>query len=420
MSLDLWKEFGAPDQKGSKMLYDPNPKSNMQNDGLVDDDEFGDFEIPDVQQRLQPQKLSRIETDPNPKLSQQINENPDHSADFSASHDSSQPSRNSRSDKESVMAANKLLSSLAEKPPEISSNVPSSHENDDWGEFVEESDLIDVTPSETKSFSKRIDRQDSKSSKPSVDILLSTDPIQSSLLPENTVIRDSSEARKLLCKGPPPSNIPPPSVILCLITTLFQSLPSSIKNDSFSIDLASYCYSPSVQPSHEKKLIIFSIIRAAARIISGRKLRWRRDHHLSQSMKIGPAYAGKTSGMKLTGLDRTENRREDREAEEAMRTWKNHLGSLRSAVASANSHQPGLNLVVPELSEIIPVRQAKSGEGAIIASNCCFLCGLKRDERLEKIDVNVEDSFNEWWIDYWGHVDCTTFWQVLEGRLQQR
>ncbi len=161
-------------------------------------------------------------------------------------------------------------------------------------------------------------------------------------------------------------------------------------------------------------------MRAATRIIAGRKLRWKRDTHLSQSMKIGPAHSGKTGGMKLRGMDRTESLREDREVAEALSTWKKQLGDLRAAITMANAEIRGTVLSVPHISDNLHIRGAKIEEGAMTAPKCCFVCGLKREERLEKIDVDVEDSFGEWWTDHWGHLDCRIFWGRHKGSLEQR
>lgn len=75
-----------------------------------------------------------------------------------------------------------------------------------------------------------------------------------------------------------------------------------------------------------------------------------------------------------------------------------------------------MKLVLPELSETMPLRTAKPGEGGISAPKCCFLCGLKRDERVARLDVNTEDSFGEWWVDHWGHVTASDFGRSKEIR----
>ncbi|KAL9119369.1 MAG: hypothetical protein Q9187_004080 [Circinaria calcarea] len=104
-------------------------------------------------------------------------------------------------------------------------------------------------------------------------------------------------------------------------------------------------------------------LRVSARILAGRKVRWKRDSHLSQSMKIGPAQAGKKGGMKLTGVDKAETQREDQEVAEFVRTWKHRLGSIRAALATVNGQVSGSPLVLPEISERMVIHVAKASEG---------------------------------------------------------
>ncbi|KAL9024229.1 MAG: hypothetical protein Q9196_006669 [Gyalolechia fulgens] len=218
-----------------------------------------------------------------------------------------------------------------------------------------------------------------------------------------------------------PSNIPPPSILLSLITSIFQSLSAEIRDIVSSTSTALMNSGESTNDAILETLASkLAMIKTSTRILAGRKLRWKRDTHLSQSMKIGSASAGKASGMKLTGIDRTEIRREDREASEVGRLWKQQAGSLKSHIARINAQQSEIEFVLPDMSENIPIRTAKAGEGALTAPKCCFLCGLKRDERVARLDTSVEDSFGEWWVDHWGHVDCTRFWEEYKDSLKQR
>ena len=220
-----------------------------------------------------------------------------------------------------------------------------------------------------------------------------------------------SEASNL---GPPPSNIPPPSILLPVIATVLGSLATELKTVTSN--------QPSDQPSTLSQLrALLSTIRAAARVLAGRKLRWKRDKLLSQSMKIGPAHSGKAGGMKLAGVDKAESRREDQEAAEALQVWKQQAGPVRSIVATLNGVWPeSERFKIPEIVENMPIRQGKPSEGMVTAPKCCFLCGIKRDERVAKVDVDVEDSFGEWWVEHWGHVDCVTFWEHHKNLLRQR
>jgi len=134
-------------------------------------------------------------------------------------------------------------------------------------------------------------------------------------------------------------------------------------------------------------------------------------------MKIGPAAAGGKGGMKLAGIDKAETSREDREAAEVVRVWKEQLGRLKSAVAVANTslRDTRTHLVIPDISEIMHVR---TQEGALTAPKPCIICGLKREERITKVDLQVEDSFGEWWIEHWGHRACRNLWLEHESKLK--
>jgi hypothetical protein len=153
--------------------------------------------------------------------------------------------------------------------------------------------------------------------------------------------------------------------------------------------------------------------------MAGRKLRWKRDTLLSQAMKIGLAAAGGKGGMKLAGVDKAEISREDREATDVVRVWKEQLGRLRSAIAVANSsmHDTSAHLTIPDISENMYV---KTQEGGLTAPKPCLICGLKREERINKVDVQIEDSFGEWWVEHWGHRACRNFWLEHEGKLKHR
>lgn len=292
-------------------------------------------------------------------------------------------------------------------------------ESNEWGDFVVNSGLLslestganenDISRTTKDGFLASNLQLDSF---PTLKAKVSNAPSPTITVPKIPVATPAQE--------PPPSNVPPPSILLLVIAETFQSLLLELKDIIKLIGSSKDTRSQLDQESLREINHRTSMARAAARIIAGRKLRWRRDNHLSQSMKIGPANSGRAGGMKLTGIDKLENRREDGEAEEAVRTWKRHIGTLRAAVALANSRHPDLNLVMPEILETMPVRIAKPSEGALVAPKMCFLCGLKREERIEKVDVKVEDSFGEWWIDHWGHVDCKTFWEEHKGSLSHR
>jgi len=136
-------------------------------------------------------------------------------------------------------------------------------------------------------------------------------------------------------------------------------------------------------------------------------------------MKIGPAAAGGKGGMKLAGVDKAEITREDREAADVVWIWKDQLGRLRSTIAVANSsiHNASQQLSIPDVSEAMHIKTKARG---LTAPKPCLICGLKREERVNKVDVDVEDSFGEWWIDHWGHRACRNFWLEHESKLKHR
>ncbi|MCJ1315633.1 hypothetical protein MMC15_000953 [Xylographa vitiligo] len=214
----------------------------------------------------------------------------------------------------------------------------------------------------------------------------------------------------------PPANVPPPSILLSFLSNLVVALPLHItkiigQGPNLKVNSAA------VLNAQVNCRLSF---RVAARVITGRKLRWKRDAHLFQSMKIGPASAGRPGGMKLTGVDKAEAQREDREAVEIVRIWKANLGSIRTALTASNGQRRGQPLGLPDISEKMLVRTATADEGAITATKCCFLCGLKRDERIVSLDGEVLDSLGEWWAEHWGHIECQNFWDHYEQLLPKR
>ena len=119
--------------------------------------------------------------------------------------------------------------------------------------------------------------------------------------------------------------------------------------------------------------------------------------------------------MKLTGVDKAESSREDREVADVLRSWRGYVGKLRSFISASGS-----KLAVPELTDAAVVRTAQESEGAITSTKACVLCGIKRNERVMKIDGDIQDSFGEWWIEHWGHKSCKAFWISHESDLRSR
>ena len=319
---------------------------------------------------------------------------------------------------------------------QLSETTPSGH-GEEWGSFAKEGVMFDVDQlekgpvPEPKKLTKKQQAYapvetfnfDADDNWDPVDLAQAPIvPVQQ--LPTATMAKSRMDTRSqapvVLRKhvlGPPPTNVPPPSVILTLITTLFQTLSIKIKEIVMQDRASSNPY----EALDESRIALLqkqiSMTRSSARIIAGRKLRWKRDAMLSQSMKIGRAGQ---SGMKLSSVDKNETRREDQEVSEAVHIWKKQIGPLRSIIAKVNIHLAGEGLMIPDISDIIPIRQGKPGEGAVKSPKACFLCGINRDERVAKVDVWVEDSFGEWWVDHWGHLDCVEFWQSERGSLAQR
>ena len=380
MSLDLLRDVGYEPKKTleENPWHSLNLERNTKSDGH---DEFGDFETADIEKPSQSNDIH---------ITEGLSQSQDDSAALNSTH---------------------LVFHSAE------------HEDDGWGDFVDEQQDGLNEPSRL-SASPPLKTQIPESTSQSRSVATSSSPLallqdtRPAELHKNTsclTLRNVKPNSEML----PPSNIPPPSILLLLSVAISQSLATEIKQLVALLKSSSLESVASGEAINQLKTHL-SFARAIARIVAGRKLRWKRDTHLAQSMKIAPAQAGKSGGMKLTGVDRMESRREDQEATELLRVWKKNVGSLRASIASANAQTPKANLAIPDIVESMPVRTAKASEGALSAPRSCALCGLKRDERVERIDVDVEDSFGEWWADHWGHVDCQVFWEVNKDSLQQR
>ncbi|KAI1103765.1 hypothetical protein F4804DRAFT_216296 [Jackrogersella minutella] len=216
--------------------------------------------------------------------------------------------------------------------------------------------------------------------------------------------------------GLPPTNVPPPSILLTIFPQLFEQA-----NTSLYKPVSGQPFSVKNRILSDPKTIEFlrgylALATVAARVIAGRKLRWHRDKSLAQRMTIS---AAGSKGMKLAGVDKAQTAREDREAADVVANWKEYVGRLRSAVAAANSStkNDAEQLKIPEISESMSVQPEKM---VPTSPKACVVCGLKRNERVSKVDYEVEDSFGEWWVDHWGHLACKRFWLQHESTLRQR
>ncbi|KAK4177064.1 hypothetical protein QBC36DRAFT_345762 [Triangularia setosa] len=219
-------------------------------------------------------------------------------------------------------------------------------------------------------------------------------------------------------RGPPPTNIPPPSVLLSLCPQLLDLATTTLLKPLVTLSTTSPGYQRIISSTQTLAFIkgYIALATVASRLIAGRKHRWHRDKFLSQSMSISAAAAGGKPGMKLTGVDKTQSVREEQEVAEVIEVWKKQVGRLRGVVAAVNSAHHG-NLKIPELAQNMAVTTAKN---VPTAPKACVVCGLKRDERVSKVDYEVEDSFGEWWIEFWGHRQCANFWVEHEKELRQR
>ncbi|KAH8423279.1 uncharacterized protein LDX57_001037 [Aspergillus melleus] len=203
-----------------------------------------------------------------------------------------------------------------------------------------------------------------------------------------------------------PTNIPPPSVLLELFPQLFEQLRQEATQARRNLQ-----QKESVDGAASS---ILCVLKAVARVVSGRTLRWKRDSILSQSMRIGPARSGKSGGMKLNTVNKNEDIKEKQEAVDVIVMWRDRA-ALFNSIIQASGRRP-----IQAIPENIRVTTATAEQGALKASHACALCGLKRDERLPRVDEAVEDSFGEWWTDHWGHTDCRQFWETHKDMLNQR
>ncbi|MCJ1387687.1 hypothetical protein MMC18_000530 [Xylographa bjoerkii] len=302
------------------------------------------------------------------------------------------------------MGANQGKSTGGHKSPLVETSVEVPYAAEEWGEFSPDPREV-AQPSST--YISPYNGSQSVNTKINQRTLSQPGPATKEAAPEKT-------AKTI--HAIPPTNVPPPSILLLFLSNLVVALPAHVTK------IICQGPTPKVNPAAVSDAQVRCLLsfRVAARIITGRKLRWKRDAHLSQSMKIGPASAGRSGGMKLTGVDKAEAQREDREAVEIVRVWKANLGNIRAALTASSGQARGQLLALPDLSEQMLVRTATAAEGAITATKCCFLCGLKRDERIASMDGEVSDSLGEWWAEHWGHLECQSFWEQYEQLLRKR
>jgi hypothetical protein len=427
MSQDLLAAFGfGEDDPASHPV--PNPTRAQGIGSLMDDeDDWGDFEAAESKVEVQSKLAAPI-----PPAAQVPNRRHYNLDDLGPQ----QPSiLQSRSKPEATMAATPAtlrepVSSARQVSPGRDPNVlfdasePSEDEHDgfdDFGEFASEEPAVPTKPAIVDLLG--LDEPVEPVSKPQkhkknmlerelqeLNIVESVDDgwdefpedsktsVSKSVPPNpSVVVLPSFPGYKDAVNAPdavPPTNVPPPVIVLSLFPELFDRVNKELLKPSSST---------SSKPSMSDETTLdylkgyLAVLGVLARVIAGRKHRWKRDAILAQSMRIGPASSSRLSGMKVAGLDKTESAKEDREVAEILRLWNIHVGRLRSAVSEAKKTSDVGTL--PEIREMMPVRTAKEAEGAVSSTKPCALCGLKREERIAKVDGDVMDAFGEWWVE---------------------
>lgn len=366
------------------------------------DDEFGDFEAV-VSAKPQPaaqtarhvappaMDLLLLDNDPKPTSQSSVTSQATKTASVNVSFGATKPGQHQHSRGPSN---SRPLSSTARKtapkPTAVAKPVVENDDADEWGDWDDLSPKpqVNSVPSESKAQADSWDWDAVSNS--------------NSPMPGKTAAADE----------PPPVNVPPPSVLLSAFPALLNSGSDFFKPISGSnTSLKQRVLSDPKASEFLRGYVLLAV--TAGRIIAGRKQRWHRDKILAKSMSLS---AAGSKGMKLAGVDKTQSAREDREAADVTAVWRENVGRLRSAVTAANSAGQA-PLKVPELSDTLTIQTAKQ---APTAPKPCVICGLKREERVAKVDHEVEDSFGEWWVDHWGHRACKNFWIQHEVTLRQR
>lgn len=284
----------------------------------------------------------------------------------------------SSSRKSPVGGFGKLANSKKPPSPKPAAQV----EDDSWDTFDDwEATISTKAPAKTSSKAQPVEAGTgtTKAASPAPMLPLATEDLRPSELP--------------------PTNVPPPGVLLSLFPSLFAEAQEKLFKPMAAQTLPmrnKLMAEPATIAYLQGYLVLANV---ASHIIAGRKLRWKRDQHLSQGMRIGPASSRATSGMKLTGIDKGENLKEEREVSDVVRTWKEQVGRLRHVVSGANQIRARTLGHVPDLQDTMPVKTLKQAEGGIPARQPCMMCGLKREERVTATDMAIDDSFGEWWID---------------------
>ncbi|KAF1996553.1 hypothetical protein P154DRAFT_443193 [Amniculicola lignicola CBS 123094] len=423
---DDWGEFEAPapapaptqiswgnDTVKPKKPADPNVLFDAEDDpGDGFDDDFGDFEgpesaVPPAPQSAGPSGLedllgSMSVSKAQPPVSRS---QPQPVAPNFAVHDALDTARkspvggfgsSSRTAKPSILHTKQPSRS---KPPPKVLPTPTAKQEDSWDSFDDwEATIPTKAPPKTTTITK-----EAKSP-------ITPSPRQSISSPTFEEVQPGEL---------PPTNVPPPGVLLSLFPPIFADAQEKLFKPMAAqpLPMRNKLLAESGTITYLQGYLMLSSV--IARVIAGRKLRWKRDVHLSQGMRIGPASSRATSGMKLTGIDKSENMKEEREVSDAVRAWKDQVGRLRHVVSAANQIKAGSLPTVPDIQETMPIKTLKQGEGGVSAPKPCMLCGLKREERVGAMDQEVQDSFGEWWVDQVSmHRGCRNFWHEHKDTLR--
>ncbi|RAH41452.1 uncharacterized protein BO95DRAFT_422782 [Aspergillus brunneoviolaceus CBS 621.78] len=285
---------------------------------------------------------------------------------------------------------------IRKEPPRLTPSLSTEDDPfEDWGDFVD-------GPATAQS--QAPDRKAPASRTQHGSALSRTNPLHTTTSATNSGLKFAVPSSTTTADQVRPTNIPPPSVLL----ELFPQVLEQLRHEATEAR-------KNMQHRDKVERAAWSIqitLRTAARVVAGRTLRWKRDKILSQSMRIGPA--GKPGGMKLSTVNKNEDVKEQQQAVDVLTMWRDRAALFNSIIQASG------NRTVPIIQENVRAMTLGADRGALKASHACALCGLKRDERLPKLDENVEDSFGEWWTEHWGHTDCRQFWENNKTLLGQR
>lgn len=396
------------------VLFDADDFELQEGDGEEDDDEFGDFEGTSSPAPVVPAASSGSKEPKKQPPGLFLGGGNSQTLYPEASRS---PYGSSHARKLSDVKELKIKTPIASDfPKEVKDREPSPITawpsgdgfGDQWDEFKDLSVTNTKTPAKTASNTK------TSAKKPDLDSSFDSDwkdwgetEIDKPKVTGATSQTTNSD------KSPPPTNVPPPSILLSILPQLLDLSKTSLLRIK-TLPAAKHHAVVSDPATITFLRGYLALATVTGRIIAGRKQRWQRDKFLLQGMSISAA--GGMRGMKLATVDKTQSARDDHSAVAVLDVWTQQEGSLRSTVTAANAASD-TKLKVPHLKLALQVHVAKN---VPTAPKPCVICGLKRDERVTGVDFDVEDSFGEWWIDFWGHRACKNFWVEHEAKLRQR